>query len=183
MTKSVANKALTIPHQGALLRSDKEGLGSVGQRWRQCSSSACLVECCFTSTETVGLVGTGAQDGHLNFHTAPELEERARWSTKIQLEPRARKFLRCIALYKSYYYYYFIVLAVFGIFEWLVIKEAFVSEHSVNKYAIKRQDRAFMYVDILIRCFILGWWKSLTLTLFLGLGPGDFYLCCSRAIH
>ena len=32
-----------------------------------------LVECCFTSTETVGLLGTGAQDGHLNFHTVPEL--------------------------------------------------------------------------------------------------------------
>ena len=32
-----------------------------------------MVECCFTSTETVGLLGTGAQDGHLNFHTAPEL--------------------------------------------------------------------------------------------------------------
>ena len=32
-----------------------------------------LVECCFTSTETVGLLGTGTQDGHLHFHTAPEL--------------------------------------------------------------------------------------------------------------
>ena len=33
-----------------------------------------LVECCFTSTETgVGLLGTGAQGGHLDFHTAPEL--------------------------------------------------------------------------------------------------------------
>ena len=32
-----------------------------------------LVECCFTSTETVALLGTGAQDGHLDFHTAPEL--------------------------------------------------------------------------------------------------------------
>ena len=28
-----------------------------------------LVECCFTSTETVGLLGTGAQDGHLDFLT------------------------------------------------------------------------------------------------------------------
>ena len=28
---------------------------------------------CFTSTETVGLLGTGAQDGHLDFHIAPEL--------------------------------------------------------------------------------------------------------------
>ena len=32
-----------------------------------------VVECCFMSTETVGLLGTGAQDGHLDFHTAPEL--------------------------------------------------------------------------------------------------------------
>ena len=33
-----------------------------------------LVECCFTSTETVGLLETDAQDGHLDFHTAPELD-------------------------------------------------------------------------------------------------------------
>ena len=32
-----------------------------------------MVESCFTATETVGLLGTGAQDGHLDFHTAPEL--------------------------------------------------------------------------------------------------------------
>ena len=32
-----------------------------------------LVKCCFPSTETVGLLGTGAQDGHLHFHTPPEL--------------------------------------------------------------------------------------------------------------
>ena len=32
-----------------------------------------VVEFCFTSTETVGLLGTGAQDGHLDFHTAPAL--------------------------------------------------------------------------------------------------------------
>ena len=29
--------------------------------------------CGFTSTETEGLLGTGAQDVHLDFHTAPEL--------------------------------------------------------------------------------------------------------------
>ena len=33
-----------------------------------------LLKCCFTSTETVGLLGTGAQDGYLDFHTASELE-------------------------------------------------------------------------------------------------------------
>ena len=32
-----------------------------------------LVECCFMTTETIGLLGTGAQDSNLNFHTAPEL--------------------------------------------------------------------------------------------------------------
>ena len=32
-----------------------------------------LLKFCFTSTETVGLLGTGAQDVHLDFHTAPEL--------------------------------------------------------------------------------------------------------------
>ena len=29
-------------------------------------------KCCFTSTETVGLLGTGAQDVHPDFHTATE---------------------------------------------------------------------------------------------------------------
>ena len=32
-----------------------------------------LLKCCITSTETVGLLGTGAQDVHLDFHTDPEL--------------------------------------------------------------------------------------------------------------
>ena len=35
--------------------------------------SSSLVGCCFTSTETIGLLGSGAQDGHRDFHTAPEL--------------------------------------------------------------------------------------------------------------
>ena len=38
-----------------------------------CVCGCWMVECCFTSTETVGLSGTGAQDGHLDFHTGPEL--------------------------------------------------------------------------------------------------------------
>ena len=33
-----------------------------------------MMKCCFTSIETVGLLlGTGAQDSHLAFHTTPEL--------------------------------------------------------------------------------------------------------------
>ena len=35
--------------------------------------SSHLAECCFTSTETVSLLRTGAQDGYLDSHTAPEL--------------------------------------------------------------------------------------------------------------
>ena len=41
----------------------------LGTNCDQCRS---IVQCCFTSTETVGLLGTGAQDVHLDFHTAPE---------------------------------------------------------------------------------------------------------------
>ena len=33
----------------------------------------CWLKCCFTSTETVGLLGTRVQDVHLDFYTAPEL--------------------------------------------------------------------------------------------------------------
>ena len=36
-------------------------------------SNLMLLHCCFTSTETIGLLGTGAQDNHLDFRTAPEL--------------------------------------------------------------------------------------------------------------
>ena len=35
-----------------------------------------MIDCCFTSTETAGLVGTGTQDVHLDFHTALELCSR-----------------------------------------------------------------------------------------------------------
>ena len=40
-----------------------------------CAFVACdsVEGCWFTSTETVGLLGTGAQDVHLDLHTAPEL--------------------------------------------------------------------------------------------------------------
>ena len=34
------------------------------------------------STETVGLSGTGARDGHLDFHTAPEL-----WIISVVIPP------------------------------------------------------------------------------------------------
>ena len=48
-----------------------------------------LVVCCFTSAETVGLLGTGAQDGHLDFHTAPELcRETEPAATSVSLTER-----------------------------------------------------------------------------------------------
>ena len=53
-----------------------------------CGDVMLLVECCFTSTETVGLLGTAAQDGHLNSHTAPELSkllfEEASFKTSLK---------------------------------------------------------------------------------------------------
>ena len=33
-------------------------------------------KCCFTSTETIDLLRSGAQDGHLDFHTGPEFSSR-----------------------------------------------------------------------------------------------------------
>ena len=52
------------------LGTDKATGWQDGRRQLQAAS---LVECCFTSTETVGLLGKRAQDGHLDFHTAHEL--------------------------------------------------------------------------------------------------------------
>ena len=52
----------------------------VGKGWgggvvlmTDCVSLYRLVECCFAFTESVGLLGTGTQDGDLDFHTPPEL--------------------------------------------------------------------------------------------------------------
>ena len=45
-----------------------------------------MVECCFTSTETVGLLGTGGQDGHLGFYTVPELWPEFRPWTSIYMD-------------------------------------------------------------------------------------------------
>ena len=42
-------------------------------------NSQLLLKCCFRSTETVGLLGTGAQDVHLDFHTPPELSNFQCW--------------------------------------------------------------------------------------------------------
>ena len=38
-----------------------------------CDQCVCMVQRCFTSTETIRIIGRGAQDGHLDFHTALEL--------------------------------------------------------------------------------------------------------------
>ena len=74
----------------------------LGTNCDQCRS---MVQCCFTSTETVRLIRTdspgrlprlshsswtmwGAQDGHLDFHTAPEL--RVRWESTRSRKRLAR---------------------------------------------------------------------------------------------
>ena len=61
----------------------------------QTGSLLLLVECCFTSTETVGLLGTGAQDVHLHFHTAPELWFCPWWWWSVLLDVhRNRRLIR-----------------------------------------------------------------------------------------
>ena len=44
---------------------------SVLCRYGSWAGGLMLLKCCFTSTETVGLLGTGAEDVHLDFYTAP----------------------------------------------------------------------------------------------------------------
>ena len=56
----------TVPQQGAVT-------GEPTERRMMMMMMMMMMKCCFTSTETVGLLGTGAQDVHLDFHTAPEL--------------------------------------------------------------------------------------------------------------
>ena len=56
----------------------KEGRSLTPYRWAkpahtETAMMMMMMKCCFTSTETVGLLGTGALDNHLDFHTAPEL--------------------------------------------------------------------------------------------------------------
>ena len=53
---------------------ERDGGGGGGQKHDRAEERLIdLAECCFTSTETVGLFGTEAQDVHLDIHTAPEL--------------------------------------------------------------------------------------------------------------
>ena len=63
-----------------------------------------MLRCCFTSTETVGLLGTGGQDGHLHFHTAPDLWEEVRGKPVLAVcsvarrldETKSRHFVCCV---------------------------------------------------------------------------------------
>ena len=45
-----------------------------------------VVEVLLTSTETGGLLGTGAQDGHLDFHTAAELCQSGGGSVALSID-------------------------------------------------------------------------------------------------
>ena len=70
MCLTVASRGITVEGMAdsvqVTIQLEVEALGST-------DLETCWLKCCFTSTETVGLLGTGAQDGHLHFHTAPEL--------------------------------------------------------------------------------------------------------------
>ena len=72
------DKATCDPHPRNQFKSQ---LSISPRGWNSCwGQSGCFslfaglsVNCCFMSTETIDLLGTGAQDGHFDFHTAPEL--------------------------------------------------------------------------------------------------------------
>ena len=49
-----------------------------------------VVECCFTSTETVSLLGTGAQIVHLDFHTPLAQWAHASVLITVQSEPQRK---------------------------------------------------------------------------------------------
>ena len=71
--RSMVQYSFTSTETMMLVRTDSPGRPPrlSHNSWTMCILRS--VECCFTSAETVGLLGTGAQDGHLDFHTAPEL--------------------------------------------------------------------------------------------------------------
>ena len=61
------NRAINVHRNHKFyLGGGEGGRGQGVNRWR----NPHWLKCCFTSTETVGLLGTGAQDVHLDFHTA-----------------------------------------------------------------------------------------------------------------
>ena len=65
--KQLLNYVLRVHRNRRLIRDGSPALELCSQRLK--------LKCCFTFTETVGLLGTGDQDVHLDFHTAPELSE------------------------------------------------------------------------------------------------------------
>ena len=70
MCLTVASRGITVDGMAdsvqVTIKLEVEALGST-------DLETCWLKFCFTSTETIGLLGTGAQDVHLDFHTAPEL--------------------------------------------------------------------------------------------------------------
>ena len=60
---------VTIPHP---IAHNQWEMQTVILQFHLCAVEFSMVECCFTSTETMDLLGTVAQDGHLDFHTALE---------------------------------------------------------------------------------------------------------------
>ena len=59
-----------------------------------------LAECSFASTETVGLLGRGAQDVHFDFHTAPEFDhQQKKYVHLYTLKSKCPTIGKCVQLY------------------------------------------------------------------------------------
>ena len=65
LARTGQDRAVLMMKMWSLMSSDV-GLTYYGQ-------TVCMVQSCFTSTDTISSLGRGAQVGHLDFHTAPEL--------------------------------------------------------------------------------------------------------------
>ena len=79
---------VTTPHP---IAHNQWQMQTVILQLHSCAVEFSMVECCFTSTETIDLLGTGAQDGHHDFHTAHEL-----WSFPVPLA--LYNWVRCLDL-------------------------------------------------------------------------------------
>ena len=79
MSNALPLRQTCSPAPAVLLADDEDiKLNVLGYRvdilGTNCDQCVSMVQCCFTSTrKPQGSLGRGTQDGHLDFHTAPEL--------------------------------------------------------------------------------------------------------------
>ena len=103
-----------------------------------------LLKCCFTSTETVGLLGMGAQDGHLDFHTAPELWRSRKEVGLIYLTVFCcRKSILSSSWFFNWSSYVIAVLSIQGGYE---VKQSPFAQSGINIWSDSKHMASILYV-------------------------------------